>query len=70
MVTPNMPRFLRHGIILTVAKVSNLSDSVINGTVTIEFFDPATEETLENLSPLPEQPFSLVPNASSDGHGR
>lgn len=67
MVTPNMPRFLRHGDYTSIAaKVSNLSDSVINGTVTIEFFDPATEETLENLSPLPEQPFSLVPNASSD----
>ncbi|MCL2650407.1 MAG: MG2 domain-containing protein [Candidatus Azobacteroides sp.] len=46
MVTPNMPRFIRHGDKMTISSnISNLSDEVINGTVRIEFFDPNTNKT-------------------------
>ncbi len=45
MVSPNMPRFIRQGDKMTIATtVSNLSDTVIAGKVSIEFFDPATEK--------------------------
>lgn len=68
MVTPNMPRFLRHGDRASIAtKVSNLSDSTINGNATLEFFDPATDERVDVISlENPMQPFSLAPNASAD----
>ncbi|GHU64748.1 hypothetical protein FACS1894123_09930 [Bacteroidia bacterium] len=45
MVAPNVPRFLRTGDKATIsATVSNLSESAISGTVSIEFFDPNTEQ--------------------------
>ena len=68
MVTPNMPRFLRHGDRTSIStKISNLSSETINGTVTLEFFDPVTDEVIkdkgvENQS----QPFSLAKDVSSD----
>jgi hypothetical protein len=68
MVTPNMPRFLRHGDQTTIAtKVSNLCDSTLQGSVTLEFFDPATGEAVEIASlTTASLPFSLAPNASTD----
>lgn len=68
MVTPNMPRFLRHGDKTTIStKISNLSDVVQSGNVIIEFFNPSTEEVITNISvDNREQTFSLEPGASSD----
>ena len=62
MVTPNMPRFLRHGDQTTIAtKVSNLCDSTLQGSVTLEFFDPATGEAVEIASlTTASLPFSLL----------
>ncbi len=45
MVTPNMPRFIRHGDKMTIAtNISNLSNENIDGTVEIECFDPGTNK--------------------------
>ena len=68
MVTPNMPRFLRHGDKAAIStKISNLSDGEINGSVKLEFFNPLTEETISTISlDNQEQPFSLEQGASSD----
>lgn len=68
MVTPNLPRFLRHGDKTAVsAKISNLSDGPVSGSVFLEFFDPLTEESIETL-PLENraQTFTLGMGASSD----
>ncbi|MDR1369416.1 MAG: hypothetical protein LBJ72_04700 [Dysgonamonadaceae bacterium] len=45
MVSPNMPRFMRHGdqTTLTTA-ISNLSDETLSGKVSLSFFDPVTEK--------------------------
>jgi len=46
MIHPNIPRFLREGDRVTIASnVSNLSEKEIAGTIQIECFDPATEQT-------------------------
>jgi len=46
MVSPNIPRFLREGDKVTLSsKISNLSEKAIDGTVQIECFDPATNQT-------------------------
>ncbi len=68
MITPNMPRFLRHGDQTSIAtKVSNLSDSTLQGSVTLEFFDPATGEAVEIASlTAASLPFSLASNASTN----
>lgn len=68
MVTPNMPRFLRHGDRTSIStKISNLSDSTQTGKVMLEFFDPATDEVLDNISVSnPVKEFSLAKGASSD----
>ena len=82
MVTPNIPRFLRHGDITQIsAKVSNLSDSTITGNVRLEFFNPVTEELIssielidsenesaDNLKDLTDnlKEFTLENNASTD----
>lgn len=48
MVTPNLPRFVRHGDKTSIStKISNLSDDKIEGVVAIEFFNPATDEVIE-----------------------
>ena len=68
MVTPNMPRFLRHGDRTTIAtKISNLSDSSVSGEVQLEFFNPLTEEVVHHI-PLSDQvqAFSLDKDASSE----
>ena len=68
MVTPNMPRFLRQGDRSSIStKISNLSDSTINGYVTLEFFDPITEKALEVITMSDRtRSFSLAANQSSD----
>ena len=60
MITPNMPRFIRQGdeTVITT-NISNLSDAMQTGKVTISLLDPATESTVfvvENS----EQPFTLA----------
>lgn len=68
MVTPNIPRFLRHGDITEIsAKVSNLSDSTLTGKVRLEFFNPVTEEIINSfvLNDNPKE-FTLETDASSD----
>lgn len=72
MVTPNMPRFLRHGDRTTIAtKISNLSDSTVSGEVKLEFFNPLTEEVVDRI-PLSNQvqEFSLRKDASSEASWR
>lgn len=55
MVLPNPPRFLREGDVLEfTAKVSNLSEAPISGTVTLSLFDAITMQPVETafgLSP-------------------
>ena len=47
MVQPNLPRFLRNGDSVEItAKLSNLSDSIITGTASIELLDALTLEPL------------------------
>jgi hypothetical protein len=46
MVAPNVPRFIREGDKMTItSNISNLSEEIISGTVTIECFDPNTNQT-------------------------
>ncbi len=68
MITPNMPRFLRQGDRTAIStKISNLSDSTQTGKVILEFFNPATDEVLDNISVSnPMKEFSLTKGASSD----
>lgn len=48
MLQPNLPRFLRTGDMTNfAAKLSNLSDRETDATVTLELFDPATEDVFE-----------------------
>lgn len=66
MVTPNMPRFLRHGDVVSVStKISSLSDTAISGTARIILFNPLTGETILSGASQ-QQPFSIAPNTSSD----
>ncbi|MDR1743877.1 MAG: hypothetical protein LBR48_08710 [Dysgonamonadaceae bacterium] len=66
MVTPNIPRFLRHGDVATVsAKISNLSDTTAIGTVRFVLFNPLTDETIPSGA-LQPQPFSLKAGASGN----
>lgn len=45
MVLPNAPRFVREGDLFEfTAKVSNLTEKDMEGTATIEFFDPLTQK--------------------------
>lgn len=50
MVTPNVPRFLRKGDMITLsAKVSNLSEKHLEGTFQLELFDALTNEPADQL---------------------
>ncbi|MBF6597212.1 MAG: hypothetical protein ITF98_03200 [Fermentimonas sp.] len=70
MITPNMPRFLRQGDRVSIStKISNLSDSVQQGKVRMEFFNPVTDEIIDNiLLDNIEQSFTLNPAASTDAN--
>lgn len=68
MVTPNMPRFLRQGDKASIfTKISNMLDGPVNGIVTLELFNPLTEEAIRSIEVQGgEQLFSLEKGASSD----
>lgn len=68
MVTPNMPRFLRHGDRTSIStKISNLSEEAVSGNVKLEFFNPVTDEIINTISVENQsQPFSLEKDESSD----
>lgn len=68
MVTPNMPRFVRHGDKTSIStKISNLSDEDINGVVMIEFFNPVNDEVIDIvMSDKAEQVFMISHGASVD----
>lgn len=68
MVTPNMPRFLRHGDRTNIStKISNLSEAAVSGNVKLEFFNPVTDEIINTISVENQsQPFSLEKEESSD----
>lgn len=67
MVTPNVPRFLRQGDITSIAtKITNLSDTVLHGIVSLEFFNPLTNELLDEIIVSnSEQLFMLEQGASA-----
>ena len=68
MVTPNMPRFLREGDQATISsKISNLSDSLLMGEVTMQLFNPLTEELISEIRiDDAVMPFTLAAGASTD----
>lgn len=50
MVQPNLPRFFREGDEIEVqARISNLTNEVINGTAVIELFDATTGQALNKM---------------------
>ncbi|CAM1374295.1 Alpha-2-macroglobulin [Tenacibaculum xiamenense] len=61
MVTPNAPRFLRHGDKITIsAKVSNLSDKNLTGTAKLVLTNPISGKEINLLqNSTPEQSFSV-----------
>ncbi|MEZ4985753.1 MAG: alpha-2-macroglobulin family protein [Saprospiraceae bacterium] len=67
MILPNAPRFVREGDRLVfTAKVSNLSDTLLEGQATLELFDPETNQPLDavyHLRPL-ETAFALAADGS------
>lgn len=67
MITPNMPRFIRHGDKTSIStKISNLSDGLISGVVKIEFFNPINEEVIDiNLEDNINQNFTIEVDAST-----
>ena len=68
MVQPNMPRFLRAGdkIELT-AKITNLSDSIINGKASAQLMDAITNKPLNDSFRInvAEQNFTAEPDRST-----
>lgn len=68
MVTPNMPRFLREGDHATISsKISNLSDSLLMGEVTMQLFNPLTEELISEIRiDDAVMHFTLAAGASTD----
>lgn len=66
MVTPNLPRFIRHGDKTSIStKISNLSDHALGGKVRIEFFDPLTDQIKDIRIADQYQDFNLEKDASS-----
>ncbi|MFZ6038249.1 MAG: alpha-2-macroglobulin family protein [Bacteroidota bacterium] len=67
MITPNLPRFFRQGDQSAVStKISNLSEKTLEGTVSMEFFDPLTDRILEKIVlPNQKQAFLLSKGESS-----
>ena len=49
MIVPNVPRFLREGDQIEIAsKISNLTDTLIHGKITLELYDPESEINITN----------------------
>lgn len=66
MVTPNMPRFLRHGDRASIStKISNLSESSVSGQVGIEFFNPIDDKKVNLKVKEGKQKFALGKDAST-----
>lgn len=66
MVTPNLPRFIRHGDKTSIStKISNLSDQALGGKVRIEFFDPLTDQVKDIKIADKYQDFNLEKDAST-----
>lgn len=66
MITPNMPRFIRHGDKTSIStKVSNLSDKTIEGEVNIQFFNPITDEVIDVNINNNSQTFIIEEGAST-----
>jgi len=50
MVMPNVPRFLRTGDTLQfTARITNLSEELLTGNASLEFFDPITEKNITEI---------------------
>ncbi|QEC69671.1 alpha-2-macroglobulin [Panacibacter ginsenosidivorans] len=68
MVQPNLPRFLREGdkVELT-ARISNLSDSALTGTASLQLFDAITNQPVDGLfqSVFPDQYFTAEAKQST-----
>ncbi|MGA1839029.1 MAG: alpha-2-macroglobulin family protein [bacterium] len=67
MVQPNPPRFFREGdILLFSAKVTNISDQGLNGTIRLTLSDASTGQSLDNEFQIgqPDQSFSVPANSS------
>ena len=66
MVQPNPPRFFRENdrIILPV-KVGNLTENAISGTVTIEFFDPFTNNKVDGVVKNANLSFTCKPGGNA-----
>jgi len=59
MVTPNIPRFLRAGDRATIlSNISNLTDETINGTATLDLFDPVTDKSMISVTDR-SKPFTI-----------
>lgn len=68
MVTPNMPRFLRESdSIVLSAKIANITDKEIDGTVSIEFVDALTDKSLHLFiaSSVKSQSFKVEANGNT-----
>lgn len=66
MVTPNLPRFIREGDKTSIStKISNLSDTAVEGKVRLEFFDPLTDEVTAIKLAQQSQDFKLEKDASA-----
>lgn len=66
MVIPNMPRFLRQGDKASIsAKVANMSEGAIAGTVKLEFFNPLTDKVSAIAIANQSQQFSIEKDGSS-----
>lgn len=63
MVLPNLPRFVRQGDEVSIStQVINNSKEAITGRVSIELFDPATDQPIICLSKS-QRPFDLQPDS-------
>ncbi|MGV9011141.1 MAG: alpha-2-macroglobulin family protein [Flavobacteriales bacterium] len=68
MVTPNLPRFLREGDAITLtSKVAVIEGGQVNGTASLELFDPFTNTPLNDRFGLKNNtvPFNAGPGASA-----
>ncbi|MDQ3100784.1 MAG: hypothetical protein M3R08_05315, partial [Bacteroidota bacterium] len=67
MVVPNLPRFLRQGDRITlISKINALEGDTINGEITMELFDPYTDQPIGDRFGLGAAPltFKAAPGAS------
>jgi hypothetical protein len=68
MVTPNLPRFLREGDAITLtSKVAVIEGGQVNGTATLELFDPFTNASLNDRFGVKNNavPFTAGPGANA-----